>query len=386
MPEQERKMRVIEVVNVRWFNATAWYGLNLSRLLRAFGHETLVLALPGTDTFAAAQKFDLSPLPLNQNSANPCELARVLVRMRRLLEEFRPHLVNCHRGEGLIFWGLLKKFFPFALVRTRGDQRPPKGNFPNRFLHDKTIDAVIATNSRTLEQCRRILRTPDARLHLIPGGVDTKRFFPDPAAKAATRRNLGFSPDDFVIGLLGRFDPVKGHAHLMEALARIIHTGCAQTPRLRLFFIGLPAAFSKEDLMDTARAHGLGAVTVIVSEKTDVPACINAMDLGVCASLGSEAIARATLEIMACAVPLVGTDVGVMPDLLAPEALVPAGDCAALAALLKRTLTEESFRAHLALTQKKRLDSLTDEAFLQNTLKVYHAAIERAARQRGKGG
>ncbi|MDR1491068.1 MAG: glycosyltransferase [Desulfovibrio sp.] len=369
-------MRVVEVVNVRWFNATAWYGLNLSRLLRAFGHETIVLALPGTDTFAAAQRLDLSPLPLNINSPNPRELARVLGRMRRLLEEFRPHLVNCHRGEGLILWGLLKKFHPFALVRTRGDQRPPKGSFPNRLLHGKTIDAVIATNSRTLEQCRRILHTPDARLHLIPGGVDTKRFFPDAAARAETRRNFGFAPGDFVIGLVGRFDPVKGHAQLIEALARIIHRGDA--PAARLFFIGLPAAFTKENLMDTARAHGLEAVTVIAPEKADVPACINALDLGVCASQGSEAIARAALEIMACAVPLISTDVGVMPDLLAPESLVPAGDCAALAALIRRTSTEDDFRAHLMLAQKKHLSFLTDEAFLQNTLAVYHAAVERA--------
>ena len=38
-------LRVIQVVNVRWFNATAWYGLFLSRLLKDAGHEVLVLGL-----------------------------------------------------------------------------------------------------------------------------------------------------------------------------------------------------------------------------------------------------------------------------------------------------------------------------------------------------
>lgn len=41
-------MRSIQVVNVRWFNATAWYGMYLSRLLLEGGHEVLVLGLPGT--------------------------------------------------------------------------------------------------------------------------------------------------------------------------------------------------------------------------------------------------------------------------------------------------------------------------------------------------
>ena len=44
--------RSIQVVNVRWFNATAWYGLELARLLNAAGHDSRVVALADTETFA----------------------------------------------------------------------------------------------------------------------------------------------------------------------------------------------------------------------------------------------------------------------------------------------------------------------------------------------
>ena len=47
--------RSIQVVNVRWFNATAWYGLELARLLNAAGHESRVVALADTETFAKAE-------------------------------------------------------------------------------------------------------------------------------------------------------------------------------------------------------------------------------------------------------------------------------------------------------------------------------------------
>ena len=49
--------RSIQVVNVRWFNATAWYGLELARLLNAAGHESRVVALADTETFAKAEEM-----------------------------------------------------------------------------------------------------------------------------------------------------------------------------------------------------------------------------------------------------------------------------------------------------------------------------------------
>ena len=54
LPEKQHKLRVIQVVNVRWFNATAWYGLWLAKLLREAGHSCEVAALPGTDTWHKA--------------------------------------------------------------------------------------------------------------------------------------------------------------------------------------------------------------------------------------------------------------------------------------------------------------------------------------------
>jgi hypothetical protein len=39
------KLRLIQVVNVRWVNATAWYALFLARLLKEAGHQVLTLGL-----------------------------------------------------------------------------------------------------------------------------------------------------------------------------------------------------------------------------------------------------------------------------------------------------------------------------------------------------
>lgn len=373
------RLRVIEVVNVRWFNATAWYGLSLSRLLLDAGHEVRCLALPGTQCFDEARRMGLEPVPLSLHSANPALFGPAALKAAALVRDFRPHVVNCHRGEGFFLWGLLKKKSSgYALVRTRGDQRPPKGNWPNRYLHARFVDALIAANSRTASQCMDTLGLEKAKVFTVPGGVDARRFAPDAEGRARVRRAYGFTDDDLVVGLLGRFDPVKGQRELIDALGRILPVRNLRE-RLKVLLLGLPASLSQEDIASRLRERGLAERAVLLGRVDDVPAHINAFDLGVVASQGSEAIARAALEIMACGVPLVSTDVGVMPDLLVPEALAPVGDGEALAALMLSFLLNGEARAALVHGQRERMRHLTHEAFLEQTLAVYRQAMSRAA-------
>ena len=53
-------MKIFQVINVRWFNATAWYALTLSRLLADAGHEVLVLTQADTDTDRKSREMGLN--------------------------------------------------------------------------------------------------------------------------------------------------------------------------------------------------------------------------------------------------------------------------------------------------------------------------------------
>ena len=382
----KKLLRIIQVVNVRWFNATAWYGLSLSRLLKEAGHDVRVLALPDTEPFARAREMGFAPVPVRLNSANPLVLAREVYSLAGFVREFRPDIVNCHRGEGMLFWGMLKATgHPFALVRTRGDQRPPKGNLPNRYLHARLADALIVTNTRTAEQCRALLGMPEERLHTVLGGVDTAVFFHSDDDRHAIREHLGFAPDDLAVGLLGRFDLVKGQRELLEAFSRVrAARSSGHAGRLRLMLMGFPTSLPQERVEGWIREYGVEDCTVITGKVNNPRAYINAMDLGVIASQGSEAIARAALEIMACDVPLVGTTVGVMPDLLPDWALAPPGDSAALRALLERAVDNVSFRKALQEVGRERMQDLSAQSFLEQTLRVYGEALQCRLAQHGQ--
>lgn len=366
-------MRSIQVVNVRWFNATAWYGMYLSRLLLESGHDVLVLGLPDTLSARKGEEWELPMRLMDLNTATPWGIAALYGKLKGLVREFKPDVVNCHRGESYLLWGLLKKELGgFRLIRTRGDQRLPKANLVNRWLHNDVSDAVITTNSPMTRHFQNAFKVPPRKLHQILGGVDTDAFHPDTAARARIRAELGYGEKDFVVGLLGRFDRVKGQQELIRAVGKLHGQGMTH---IRLLLLGFDSATPEATVRGWTKEHGIESITAITGKRPDIPACLNALDLGVIASLWSETIARAALEIMATGVPLIGTDVGVMPDLLEPNALFGAGDVDALADRIRQVMERPELADSLRREQHRRMQDLSGHDFLAKTLTVYEGIL-----------
>lgn len=367
-------MRTLQVINVRWFNATAWYGLYLAKLLREAGHPTEVIALADTASAEKAKEWGFSPLYYDCNAKNPAALFRLYGQFRRLVHRFQPDIVNCHRGESFFHWGLLRKELgSFRLVRTRGDQRLPKNNIPNRWLHQSVADAVVATNSVMANHFRKMLRVSPHKVHTIYGGVDTQRFSFSESGRDEVRRSLGYTDDHIVIGLLGRFDEVKGQKELIESVARLYH--CDSFKNIKLLLLGFETATSQSEVEQWIDDNGVRDITTITGKCSDVSAAISAIDLGVVASKWSETIARAALEIMACKRPLISTSVGVMPDLLSPEALFAPASVDSLTHAIRRCVMDVAHRESLREFQQQRLASLRGEDFLHQTLTMYESLL-----------
>jgi glycosyltransferase involved in cell wall biosynthesis len=367
-------MKIFQVINVRWFNATAWYAITLSRLLADAGHEVVVLTQADTQSEKVAREMGLTTVAVDLNTTNPVRFVGAAKHIIQLLRTHRPDIVNCHRGEGFFLWGALKLFgFGYRLVRTRGDQRPPRSDAINRWLHADVADAVVVTNRRMADYFLHKMRTPGHGLWLIHGGVDTAKFHFDPEGRERVRKEFGFGPDDLVVGLLGRFDRVKGHKELIEAVAALQKRG---RDNLKLFLIGFDTAMTASEIETHIRENGIQDITRISGRRDDVGACISALDIGVVASLWSEAIARSALEIMAADRPLVSTDVGVMPDLTAPSMLVAPEDSRGLADTIAKLADDAPLREKVLAAQKRTMSQLTLEEFLKRTLNLYQSLIQ----------
>lgn len=151
---------------------------------------------------------------------------------------------------------------------------------------------------------------PASRMVVIPNGVDSDRFRPDPIARSELRREWGVVDDQVLIGLVGRLDPMKDHPTFLRAAARF-------AGRRDVHFVCIgdgPQPYSGV-LRRLGSNLGLDESLTWVGTRLDMPRVYNAFDLAVSSSSG-EGFPNVVAEAMATGVPCVVTDVGDSPILV----------------------------------------------------------------------
>jgi glycosyltransferase involved in cell wall biosynthesis len=179
----------------------------------------------------------------------------------------------------------------------------------------------------------------------IPLGVDVERFRPDPRAGAAIRAELGWEKSGPpVVGYLGRFVPEKGVSLLMRVLERL------PPGTWRALFIG---GGTLEAKLRTWAAGHPNDVRVLVGVRHDeVPDHLNAMDILAAPSQTiwrwREQVGRMLLEAMACGVPVLASNSGEIPHVVADAGqIVPENDEDAWVAALADLIAAPEARAIL---------------------------------------
>jgi glycosyltransferase involved in cell wall biosynthesis len=172
-------------------------------------------------------------------------------------------------------------------------------------LFSRFADLVVA-NSRAGERHHLAHGYAGERMVVVSNGIDTKRFRPDPEAGRRMRRTWGIAEDEFLIGLVGRVDPMKDHPTFLRA-ATLLAREC---PDVRFVCIGNGTAAYERELHELAATLGLGERVLWCAAQSDMCSVYNALDLATSASSYGEGFANVIGEAMACAVPCVVTDVG----------------------------------------------------------------------------
>lgn len=160
-------------------------------------------------------------------------------------------------------------------------------------------NAVVA-NSHAGRTLHRSLGYRPRNFLIVPNGVDTSRFRPDPELRQQVRAELGLGDDDFVVGTAARVDAMKDYPTLLSAIARV--------PGVR----GVVAGRGTESLADQTGLIRLG-------ERDDLPRLFNGFDVFVLASAFGEGFSNALVEAMATGLPVITTDVG--------DGALIVGDC-----------------------------------------------------------
>ena len=140
---------------------------------------------------------------------------------------------------------------------------------------------------------------------VIPNGFDTDLFRPLQGAREELCRELEISPDSFLIGLIGRFHPVKDHHNFLQAAEKAIK----EYKDVYCILAGREVNSNNFTLMQQINSLRISSQVKLLDERKDIPRILSSLDIA-CSSSYSEAFPLVLGEAMACGTPCVATDVG----------------------------------------------------------------------------
>lgn len=171
------------------------------------------------------------------------------------------------------------------------------------------------------------------KMQVINNAVDTERFFPDEAKRAAVRKQLGLAEDAVVIGHVARMCPVKNQSFLLQIMAQAVKL----QPKARLLFVG--DGELRQELEAQTQALGLAEHVLFTGNREDVPDLLRAMDVYVLTSF-SEGLSVSAVEAQATGLPCVlSSSVSKQTDLTGSVRFVPLEESASVWA---RALLEQA--------------------------------------------
>ncbi len=306
-------MRICFVIRSLNYGGAERQLVELARGLHQRGHEVTVL------TF-----YDGGPLGADLDAAGITRrglgkhgrwhMVSFLFRLVRVIRALHPDVVHSYATVPNLTVACMSPFLGRSRViwGVRASQLATEA-------YDWTVHASVWLSAR-LARCADLiianswagaadhvaLGYPTSRIVVIPNGIDTDRFCPDPERRARVRAEWGVAANDEIVGNVARLDPMKDQSTFIRAAALVR----AQRPGCRFICVGLAAAEPLRELKALADGLGVGSALTWLPPAHDPADTYRGLDIHCSSSAFGEGFSNALGEALACGVPCVATDVG----------------------------------------------------------------------------
>jgi len=375
------ELKTLQLISVRWWNASAYYGVSLAEALNRAGMPAIVGGREDSPPLEKAREFNQPVFTdVNLESLNPVIATKSLAQLKSFLKRESISLVNAHRPEDGFFGVLAKRtsLNPVPVIRTVSDVRAPKNNATNKWLHEKGMDFLIFSCKASYERYQNVWPIFENKSAVIYSAIDTEIFCPADN-KAALRQEIGVAGNEVLVGIIARLDPVKDHHTFLKAAAKV----AASAPYARFLISGEACNVTHEELRQLSRELGIYERVIFLDrqEDLDVRDLIHALDIGVVASNGSEVICRISVEYMALGKPQVSTDINVLPEIVEDGKngfVVPAGNAEAMGTQLLRLVENADLRKNMGYKARQiAVEKYSYPVFAEKTLEVYREVLQK---------
>ena len=262
------------------------------------------------------------------------------LRLTHRLQQIKPDIVHTWMYHADLLGGLAAKIMgnPAVIwgVRSSDFVRPDTSLLTKLVLSwcarlSSWLPDFVLYNSQKGEVFHKALGYKTDRFIVIPNGVDLVKFSPNEHAHHDIRRELNISSNTPLIGLIGRFHPLKNHEGFIKAAGYLHH----DMPEVHFLMAGQDIEWSNPTLKELIDEMDLTLVFHLLGRRDDIPRITASLDLASLTSW-SEGFPNVLIEAMACGVPCISTDAGDAAMILGDTGwIVPTGDMRGLAARWK---------------------------------------------------
>jgi glycosyltransferase involved in cell wall biosynthesis len=236
-------------------------------------------------------------------------------------------------------------------------------------------DATIAVSDTVRGRLEK-WGVPARKITVIPNGLDFSRVSFDAEGRQRLRSEHDIPPDAFVVGVLGRLDPIKRYHMVIEAAAPLLDNEC------KLLVVG--DGEERARLEQVALDSGAEKHVIFAGERQDAGAVLSALDLFV-ASSSQETFGLSVLEALANGLPAVYTVCPALDDVVTDRAHRVDGTVAALRAELEAQLGRPPGPRGAAPGVQDRYGIETVSARIDDLYERVVAASRRARRRASHG-
>lgn len=210
------------------------------------------------------------------------------------------------------------------------------------------------------------VRIPSEKIVFIPNGVNTERFHP--GRDVELRRELGIADEEFVVGTIGRLDPIKNHLGLINSIRTLQMAG----RKVRLVIAGDGPERAR---LEQACAACPDPAPLILGYRSDTDRLYRAFDAFALNSF-AEGMSNTVLEAMAAGLPTICSAVGGSLEILANDrgTLVGSGkDDELSAAVLRYAESPELRRAHGSEARRYTLENFSLDRMVRRYVDLYES-------------
>ena len=303
-----------------------------------------------------------------------------LVRLFRIFLRERPAIIHLNSskigGTGAIaarIAGVFSGVRPYIVFTAHGwafeEERPPWQKKIILFLSRIASyfqDAIIIISKHDFDMALKY-GIAEEKLSYIPLGISNIDFMSPKEAEGRLSSIIGKKLEPPIIGTIAELTKNKGLPHLIQALFLL------KQKRMAFSCVIIGSGEDEEAIQTMIAKNGLRDSVFLAGFIDDASSYLQCFDVFVLPSL-KEGLPYVLLEAMEAGLPLIGTSVGGIPDIVHDGKnglIVPPKNPSRLSHALEALISSKNIRRNFAIESKKRRENFSFRAMLEKTLNLY---------------